>query len=153
MPNNGSPKKKTPMKKATPKKAVAAKKSAPKKKQAELAIRNVPIRRHVPSGQRAVYANHVVVRGEPGIFHLLFFEIQAPIILHSDHDDIKKEASQVAHIDAECVSRIAIPSSLLSSVIEALQSNLKKMQATIGVTDEDTKRAIDEAIKEAKRKK
>lgn len=91
--------------------------------------KELTIRRHIPLGEKAILANHILVRSGQGTTQLVFFEIEEPFVLDTDSDEIKKEASKRTHVDAHCVSRVAVPTGVVPSLIQALQSNLVKQQS------------------------
>jgi len=129
--NNGSaPKKKrVSKKKVTTKKTAAAKsKTTKKKKERKLVVIQKPIKRHVSPDLNAVFANHVMIRNEQTMFQLFFFDAQMPLVLDEDSEEVKKDAEERTHVDAHCVSRVAIPINIMPGLIKALQTNFDRQQ-------------------------
>lgn len=105
--------------------------SAPRKKKKKTteAVVALPIRRHVPPDVKAIVANHVVIRNDSSLmFQLFFFDVQAPLVIDTDSDEIKTEAAAKTHVDAHCVSRVAIPIHIIPGFIQALQTNFERQQ-------------------------
>ncbi len=97
----------------------------------ELAAQTLPIRRHVAPNITAVLANHVVVRSDPNLFQLFFFNAEPPIVIDGDSDDVKMAAAAMTHLDAHCVSRVVIPPYVMPGSIKALQTNFENHQSTV----------------------
>ncbi|MCH8045999.1 MAG: hypothetical protein IID44_19980 [Planctomycetes bacterium] len=137
---------------SAPRKKVVKKKSAKKEESAQLVRVEMPLRRHVSPDVKAVLSNHVVIRNDPtGLFQLFFFDAEPPLVIDGDSDDVKKEAAAQTHVDANCVSRVVIPITVIPSLIAALQTNLEKHQAMVAAITKGDFITIDASAKDKKK--
>jgi len=81
------------------------------------------INRIVPNDMRSVFANHFVIRHLSGGFYLYFFEMEPPLILGDEPDEMELD-----RIDAYCVAKIAVTQETMGSMIAAMAENFAKKQ-------------------------
>jgi hypothetical protein len=95
----------------------------PEKKKEQQGPVGVPIEWHFPEGIVTRYANNMLVQFGDHDCYLSFFEIPVPVILGTPEEQ-QEELKKINKVKAECVARIAIPSSKMPDVVEALKTTL-----------------------------
>lgn len=116
--------KKKPSKHA-PKTAIAVAKK-PKNK---IAVRtDIPIEYVVPTEQKALFANHFTVQHENGVYHLMFFQINPPLVIGT-HEQKAELLREIPNVQAVCTARIVVAEQLMPKIIGALLENHGTRQA------------------------
>jgi hypothetical protein len=93
----------------------------------------LPIERHISADLRTVFANHVVIQHDPSVFHILFFEVQKPLIVDDDPKERQRKFQELQKADAHCVARITMPAEQFAAMVRAMQTNLEGYQETIAI--------------------
>lgn len=70
-------------------------------------------------------------------------------MLDNDSEAVKQAAESMEYVDAYCISRVAVPTHMIPSIIQALQSNLRTQQTAIAEVLEIDPDAVQKAIKKA----
>ena len=83
---------------------------------------------HFPEGLQSHYGNNVLVQAGQSEFIISFFEMQLPILLGPPEEN-KAKLKEMGSIQAECVSKVIIPPSLVKGLIDALQTELDKFSS------------------------
>jgi hypothetical protein len=91
----------------------------------EIAAKKPGIVRHPIADEKALYSNHIVVRCDPAVFHLFFYDAQAPVVAKGD---VTANDGKVDHAEARCVARIAIPHFVMPGLIDALTTNYRNLE-------------------------
>jgi hypothetical protein len=91
----------------------------------------LPIQRTFPESLPPLPSNHFVIQTSEHEAHLFFFHIRPPIILGSDAD-LRRAASELTHVTAECVAEIVIPITRLPELTRVFVDTLNKVTTKIG---------------------
>ena len=90
---------------------------------------SLPVDWYYPEGIQSRYANNMLAQAGAYEITLSFFEVQPPPLTGSPEEN-KEKLSKLSAIRAECVSKIVVPPELIPAIINVLQQELEKYQAS-----------------------
>ena len=100
-----------------------------KKPQAKIATRSgIPFEYVIPIEQKAIFANHFAIQHENGVHHLMFFQVNPPLLLGS-HEEKAKLLRDLESVQAVCTARIVVSEELMPKILQALLENNATLQA------------------------
>lgn len=85
--------------------------------------KSLPVRWEQDSDSvKTKYATHFTIQHSENEFFLSFYEIRPPLLL-GDQKQVNEQLEKLEHLNAECVSRIAISFKKIPSLVKAIEGS------------------------------
>ncbi len=73
---------------------------------------------------RALFANNVIVQRDEGVIHLMFYQVNPPLIIAETEEERRKQFQGIEFLEAQPIARIALPEHKLLALVKALEKQV-----------------------------